>query len=201
LPGTGFSADALRSFVDRFPETQQMDDKERTGPGTPDAKPQDPMKQARDLAGDAREAGANVAQDLRASAEEVTARGQQQAADRVEDLAQSLRRSADTMKDQPEWLSGLAARGATELSNFAEVLRSNDLEGLLRYAGRFAREQPALFTGASMALGFAVARFAKASVQPTRNDPWGGSATTSPYSAGISQTSAAGGGLEGTSHG
>jgi hypothetical protein len=178
-----------------------MDERERRDPADPGAKPHDPMKQARDLAGDAREAGANVAQDVRASAEEATARGQQQAADRVDDLAESLRRSADGMQDQPEWLNGLAARGATELSNFADVLRSNDLEGLLRYAGRFAREQPALFTGASMALGFAVARFAKVSAQPAVRESWRRSGETSVYGSAASQSRAVGDGLEATSNG
>jgi hypothetical protein len=178
-----------------------MDGKERRGPADPGAKPQDPMKQARDLAGDAREAGADAAQDLRASAEQATARGQQQAADRVDDLAQSLRRSADGMQDQPEWLSGLAARGAAELSNFADVLRSNDLEGLLGHAGRFAREQPALFTGASMALGFAVARFAKVAAQPATSESWRRSGEASPYSSTVSQARAAGDGSEATSNG
>jgi hypothetical protein len=173
-----------------------MDDKERGGP----ANPQDPVKQARELAGDAREAGANAAQNLRASAEEATARGQQQAADRVDDLAQSVRRSADSMQDQPEWLTGLAARSATELSHFADVLRGNDLEGLLRYAGRFAREQPGLFTGASMALGFAVARFAKVSAQPVTREAWRGSAVTSGSSGPVSRTKVAGDGLEAASN-
>jgi hypothetical protein len=173
-----------------------MDDKERRGP----ANPQDPVKKAQDSAGDAREAGANVAQDLRASAEEATARGQQQAADRVDDLAQSLRRSADSMQDQPEWLSGLVARGATELSNFADVLRGNDLEGLLRHAGRFAREQPGLFTGASMALGFAVARFAKVSAQPATSEAWHSPTVTSDARHPASRTKVAGDGLEAASN-
>lgn len=178
-----------------------MDDKERGGPANPGATPQDPMKQARDLAGDTRDAGANAAQDLRASAEEAAARGQRQAANQVDDLAQSLRRSADGMQDQPEWLSGLAARGAAELSNFADVLRSNDLEGLLRHAGRFAREQPALFTGASMALGFAVARFAKMSAEPAATESWQRPSETSSYSSSVSQTRTAGDGVEAGSNG
>jgi hypothetical protein len=177
-----------------------MDNKDGRGPANPGAKPQDAMKKAQDLAGDAREAGANAAQDLRASAEEATARGQQQAADRVDDLAQTLRRSADNMQEQPEWLSGLATRGATELSNFADVLRGNDLEGLLRHAGRFAREQPALFTGASMALGFAVARFAMVSAQSATGETWREPAAGSPYTGRVSRTAAAGDGLEATSN-
>jgi hypothetical protein len=86
------------------------------------------------------------------------------AVDRATEVADSLHRVADQMPRDQAWLSDLTVRGGQQLSELAETIRQNDLQGLLRRVDGFARDQPALFLGASLAAGFALARVAQASV-------------------------------------
>jgi hypothetical protein len=119
---------------------------------------------ARNLASDAVDRATEVADSLRERV--VSAAGQQQdrAADAVDAVADSLNRVADQMPQDQAWLSDLTVRGGQQLSELAETIRQNDLQGLLRRVDGFARDQPALFLGASLAAGFALARVAQASI-------------------------------------
>jgi hypothetical protein len=54
-------------------------------------------------------------------------------------------------------------KGSNELVHLAEVVRTRNISDLATEVERFARRQPALFAGATFALGFALARFVKAS--------------------------------------
>jgi hypothetical protein len=55
--------------------------------------------------------------------------------------------------------------GVRQLGGLADGLKSRDLGSLMGAVESFARRQPALFAGASVALGFAAARLAKASAE------------------------------------
>src|SRR5512132_3377035 len=63
------------------------------------------------------------------------------------------------LRAQEAWLGNLLGRGADELASIAEEMRRNDVAGLLGSVEVFARRQPALFMGATVALGFALTRF------------------------------------------
>ena len=52
---------------------------------------------------------------------------------------------------------------ASQVEQFANMLREQDLEQLMNTTAQFARRQPALFLGAAFALGFAATRFIKSS--------------------------------------
>ncbi|HET7879833.1 MAG TPA: hypothetical protein VFL55_03035 [Acetobacteraceae bacterium] len=79
-------------------------------------------------------------------------------ADRAEHAADAARRAARAMGGDEAWMAGLVEQGADRLSDFAQTLRSNDLNTLLARAEDFARRQPVLFTGAAMAAGFMLSR-------------------------------------------
>ena len=119
----------------------------------------------RDVAGEARAAGAalrdeasglgsTLKQGLTAQAE----RRKNVVADRLAAVAERAQRTADDLGDKEPWLGDLVARGARELEDVAGELRDRDLAGLLSSVEVFARRQPALFMGASVALGFAMTR-------------------------------------------
>ena len=55
-------------------------------------------------------------------------------------------------------MAGLIEQGADKLADLAQTLRTNDLRTLLTRVEEFAHTQPVLFTGAAMALGFAMTR-------------------------------------------
>ena len=82
-------------------------------------------------------------------------------AGRIDDLAQAVHKSGAQFTGQQDWIASAIERGATELSSLASALRENDLSGLLTQVKSLARRQPALFVGASLAAGFAVARLGK----------------------------------------
>ena len=82
-------------------------------------------------------------------------------ADLVQNLAQTVHRSGEQFKGQQDWIASAVERGAAELDTLATSLRERNLGDLAGQAQVFARRQPALFMGAALAAGFAVARLGK----------------------------------------
>ena len=82
-------------------------------------------------------------------------------ADQIEGLAQSVHKSGEQFAGQQDWIAGAIDRGANELSTLANALRENDLGSLYGQVRSLARQQPALFIGACLAGGFALARVGK----------------------------------------
>ena len=80
-------------------------------------------------------------------------------ADQLSAVAERTQTSARDLRDQEAWLGNLLGRGADELQGLAEEIRRNDVADILGSVEVFARRQPALFMGATVALGFALARF------------------------------------------
>ncbi|RZL20452.1 MAG: hypothetical protein EOP64_09415 [Sphingomonas sp.] len=83
------------------------------------------------------------------------------AANLVEQLAKSVQKSGEQFEGQQDWIASAIGRGATELNTLAGSLRDKDLGELTREVQSFARRQPALFIGATLVAGFAVARLGK----------------------------------------
>lgn len=82
-------------------------------------------------------------------------------ADRLDDLAQAVHKSGEQFAGQQDWIASAIERGAAELGALATSLRQNDVASLFGQAKSIAQRQPALFIGASLAAGFAVARLGK----------------------------------------
>ena len=80
-------------------------------------------------------------------------------ADRLSAVAERAQTSAGDLRDQEAWLGNLLGRGANELQGLAEEIRRNDVADIMGSVEVFARRQPALFMGATVALGFTLARF------------------------------------------
>lgn len=83
------------------------------------------------------------------------------AADFVDQLAQNVQRSGEQFEGQQDWIASAIGRGATELNTLASAIRDKDLGEFASEVQGFARRQPALFMGAALAAGFAVARLGK----------------------------------------
>ena len=88
------------------------------------------------------------------------------AVDEVEKVAHSANAAADAIRNQDDLggLSSYVADIASNLGHFAESLRGKSAEDMLHEANRLARENPALFITGSVALGFGLTRFMRASV-------------------------------------
>ena len=118
----------------------------------------DAFGQAKDVAGDAKARAGSLAGEFAEKASSVAETQKSGLADKLEDVAKAVHRSGEQLEGHQDWVAHLVERGAAELNMLATTLRSNDLQSLLGDLGSLARRQPALFVGASMAAGFALAR-------------------------------------------
>lgn len=108
---------------------------------------------AEELAEKARTEGQAQVQHLRDSA-----------ADKVDTLADSVQAAASELKDDDvAHLSQHISDMAGGLSRLSDGLREKSADQILRDVGRLARDNPTLFIAGSIALGFGITRFARAS--------------------------------------
>src|SRR5690606_35092387 len=126
--------------------------------------------------------GANVAEDAKAkarqAAEQVKNQGKGQldgyretAADGIEKVAQSAKAAAAELESQnQDGLSHYVSDMAQSMVEFADGLRGKSVDQLLGDVNRLARNNPALFITGSVALGFGLTRFARASSQRSADD-------------------------------
>ena len=119
---------------------------------------------AQDVAQDAQARATSLAGEVKDRVVSGAQTQQNQIADRLEDMAQAVHRSGEQLEGHQDWVAGLVERGADELGALARTLRTNDLQGILGNLGRLAQQQPALFAGASLAAGFALARVGRVAV-------------------------------------
>lgn len=89
------------------------------------------------------------------------------AADQLEVIAQSAQSAADELGEKDTLgLAHYVSDMAQSLTGLAGDLRGKSAEQLLHQAGTLARDNPALFLTGSIAIGFGLSRFLKASSQP-----------------------------------
>ena len=108
---------------------------------------------AKDLLGAAREHGTEQFGSYRDSA-----------AEQIENLAKTASAAAEELQDKDTLgISHYISDIAESLSAFASSMRGKSAEEMLQQAGRLARENPALFVTGSVAVGFGLSRFLRAS--------------------------------------
>lgn len=122
------------------------------------------QEKTQQLAGQAQEQAQQVAGQARSRLREQLDQRSSQAADQITTQASDLRSVRDTLREQGK--DG-AANAAGKLADYAErvggYLRDRDSDGLLTDAEDFGRRQPWAVAAGGVALGFAAARFLKAS--------------------------------------
>ena len=136
-------------------------------PQSPDRSPElassapAPVDQAKAAAGDVAETASSLAGQAQRKLTGTLVTQKGAAANFVEQLAQTVQRSGEQFEGKQDWIASAVGRGAAELNTLAGSLRDKDLGELAGEAQAFARRQPALFMGAALAAGFAVARLGK----------------------------------------
>lgn len=125
---------------------------------------------------DAAATGEDAVRRIKDSAETVTDRAKQavsdtaaQSAQKLSDkavsVASSLRRAADDIEGEQAWLGAALRKSADGIERSGQSLQGGDLNRVVGELNGFARRQPALFIGASLALGFALARVGKTAIE------------------------------------
>jgi hypothetical protein len=94
---------------------------------------------------------------------------QQRLAGTLNTVATALHDASREMRNQDEGpIADYVDTAASQVDQFATMLREQDLEQLMNTTAQFARRQPVLFLGAAFALGFAATRFIKSSAPSSR---------------------------------
>lgn len=107
----------------------------------------------------------------RQAADQVKTQGKSQlegyretAADEIEKVAQSAKAAAQELEGQDRLgLSNYVSDMAQSMVQFSDSLRGKNVDELFQDVNRMARNNPALFITGSIALGFGLTRFARAS--------------------------------------
>ncbi|SDX86084.1 hypothetical protein [Citreimonas salinaria] len=119
-------------------------------------------RQAKGLAEDARQAGQQAYDTVKDEAGHQAEEAQSRIASEAGDVAQALRKAAEASRDgSPQ--ERTFGQIADALADASEGFNRKDLGELVSDANHFARRNPIAFLGGAVLLGFAAARFAKAS--------------------------------------
>lgn len=140
----------------------------------------------------------SLAQQARERGHERIDSARQAGADSIERIADGVREAASQL-EQDESVGNLSqhfARLADGMTRVASGLREKSGDDLVREVGRLARENPTVFVAGSVALGFALTRFGRASARRRQDDTGGGDDETFRYGAGaVGATGEAGAGV------
>ncbi len=122
---------------------------------------EDATRRVRDAAGeavnDAKHAAMQGVEDARAKAGE-----------KAHSTASRLRDFAGQVESDMPWMSNAFTKSADGLDSVTDSLTQGDLSQCLSGVSEFARRQPAIFLGASVALGFALSRIGKAAFEQSQ---------------------------------
>lgn len=105
-----------------------------------------------------------LADEAKAQSRAEIDRARESTAHKAETLAESARAAAAALeRDDIGHLSQYVSDMADGMTRFADGLRHKSGDEIARDVGRIARENPALFIAGSVAIGFGLSRFARAS--------------------------------------
>jgi hypothetical protein len=115
-----------------------------------------------DRRADPKQAAFAAAKEAREGIESQAEAQRARMSDSARHAAGAAQQAAQNLRGSEPWVASLIGKGADSLADLAETLRRNNLRDLLSRAEEFARQQPVLFTGLAMALGFTATRAARA---------------------------------------
>jgi hypothetical protein len=125
--------------------------------------------QGTEIIGQAQDQAMKLVDTARQQATSQIGTQQQRLAGTLNTVATALHDASREMRNQDEGpIADYVDTAASQVEQFATMLREQDLEQLLNTTAQFARRQPALFLGAAFALGFAATRFLKSSAPSSR---------------------------------
>ncbi len=131
-----------------------------------------PAASVEDAARRVRDAASEAVTDVKHAAMQGVEDARAKAGDRGHSTATRLRDLAGQVESDLPWMATAFTKSADGLDNVTNSLTQGDLNQCLSGVSDFARRQPAIFLGASVALGFALSRLGKAAFEqanPTAN--------------------------------
>ena len=138
-------------------------------------------------AADASGADRDVAEQLKSEGKEQLDQYRDVAADKLDTLADSVKAAASQLDGgDVGYLSGHIAGMADSMSQLSDGLRNKSVDQILHDVRQVARDNPTLFLAGSIALGFGLTRFARASTpaddtRGSERQPAAGQSSTSGF--------------------
>jgi hypothetical protein len=112
-----------------------------------------------------REAADHAAKDVKTAAMNGVEDARAKAGDMGHTTASRLRGLAEQAEQDMPWLATALGKSASGLDNVTDSLTRGDMRQCVQELSDFARRQPAIFIGASVALGFALSRVGKTALE------------------------------------
>ena len=110
----------------------------------------------------AEQTASTVVEQVQQVAETNVATQKDRAAETLGTVAQTLRDTSSSMREQQPQIASLAEQAATRVEDISNYVREHDIRDFVGEAERFARREPLIFLGGAFAVGFLAARFLKA---------------------------------------
>jgi uncharacterized phage infection (PIP) family protein YhgE len=120
---------------------------------------------ASEIAGTVKDAARDVVSAVKDRAMSQASDLHSSAADQAKTAATTLRKSADGLEDELPWMRTALNKTADGIEQLTSALNRGDINETLSHVSEFARRQPALFMGLSVAAGFALARIGKTAIE------------------------------------
>jgi hypothetical protein len=117
-----------------------------------------------------KEAASTVVERGKEMADDAATKGAERATSAAESTISALRRAADDVEGDNRLIGTALRKSADGIERAAESLNGGDYSRVIDDLNGFARRQPALFLGASLALGFALARVGKTAIEQSGDD-------------------------------
>ncbi|MFT3723150.1 MAG: hypothetical protein QM773_06135 [Hyphomonadaceae bacterium] len=132
-----------------------------------DERNDDPAASVEDTARRVRDAAGSAVNDAKHAAKQSVENARAKAGDAGHSTASRLRGFAGQVEDLP-WMATAFNKSADGLDSVTNSLTHGDLNQCMSGVSDFARRQPAIFLGASVALGFALARVGKTALESSK---------------------------------
>lgn len=115
-----------------------------------------------------KESAAGLLDTGHTAASQTLGRGVERVVDGADHAASALRRAADDIEGDNRWVGAALRKSADGLEQATRALSGGDISRVLDDLNGFARRNPAVFLGASVAIGFALARVGKTAAEEVR---------------------------------
>jgi hypothetical protein len=152
-----------------------MENSDGTGASTT---PADAARRVKDAAGTVKEAAIGVVERGKQAATDAASKGAERASNMADSTASALRRAAEDVEGDNRLIGTALRKSAESIERAAQSFQGGDISRAMDDLNGFARRQPALFLGASLALGFALARVGKTAIEQATEADLGDAART-----------------------
>jgi hypothetical protein len=124
-----------------------------------------PAASAEDAARRIKDSAATLVDRTKQVATETIEDGADRVASSAQTTADALRRAANDVGEDNAWIGNVLRKSADGLDRATRSLAGGDFSRGIADLNNFARSQPAIFLGASLAIGFALARVGKTAIE------------------------------------